>query len=129
MAIVTPGFLRVLIVDDHLVFRQSLKIILLKIKGIHVVGEAENGLEALHLFRQLQPDLIIMDVSMPKMGGIEATRFIKAESQETRIIGLSMHDDEYVAQAMREAGAWACINKSYSPNQLMETIRGCIQSN
>ncbi len=89
---------------------------------ISVVGEWENGREALELARWLRPDVIVMDVSVPEMDGTEATRRIKAELPETRVMDLSMHNDEHTAHSLREAGAEAFINKSVSYAILLKAI-------
>ena len=90
--------------------------------GIQVAGEAESGEEALEAARRIRPDVIIMDISMPGMGGVAATRLIKAEHPEIRIIGLSMFADESISQKMREAGADGFVSKSESSAELLKTI-------
>jgi PAS domain S-box-containing protein len=114
--------LRILFADDHKVLRQGLIELVEDQPGIHVVGEAENGRQALDLARELRPDGIVMDVSMPVMNGIEATRRIKAEMPEIRIIGLSMHEEAHVSRMLRLAGADALISKSASAAELLEAI-------
>ena len=101
--IVADG-IRVLFVDDHHVMRQGLIRLVNGQPLIQVVGEAANGREAIERVRQLRPDVVLMDVSMPEMDGIEATRRIKVEWPGVRVIGLSMHDDEHISQAMRGRG-------------------------
>jgi PAS domain S-box-containing protein len=116
--------IRVLFADDHKVLRQGLIQILSGQPNIKVVGEAVNGLEAVQLARQLKPDVIVMDVSMPQMDGIEATRRIKSELPDIRVIGLSMHADEHISQLMRGAGAEAFVAKTASSAELLEAIYG-----
>jgi CheY-like chemotaxis protein len=116
------GGIRVLFVDDHKVIRQGLIQLTAKQANINVVGEASNGIEAIEKARQLQPGLIIMDVSMPLMDGIEATKKIKAEMPHIRVIGLSMFEDEHVLSAMRQAGAEAFIRKTASSAELLKAI-------
>ncbi|MFP4351007.1 MAG: PAS domain S-box protein, partial [Desulfococcaceae bacterium] len=116
--------LRVLFADDHQVMRQGLISLVTDQPGIRLAGEAENGLQALELTRQLQPDVVVMDINMPKMNGIEATRRIKTEMPEVRVIGLSMYEDKAVAVAIEQAGAEAFVNKTASPDELLKAIYG-----
>jgi CheY-like chemotaxis protein len=119
--------IRALFVDDHQVMRQGLIRLMANQPEIHVAGEAANGREALELARRIRPDVIVMDISMPEMDGIEATRHIKHEMPEVRVIGLSMHDDEHLAEAMLKAGAEAFVNKAASPAELLRAIYGIHQ--
>lgn len=96
---------RVLLVDDHKIVRQGLLRVLAEMPGIEVIGEAADGVEAIEMARRLQPDVVLMDVSMPKMDGIEATRQITREFPGIRVVGLSMHETEDMAAAMHAAGA------------------------
>jgi PAS domain S-box-containing protein len=118
-----PG-IRVMLVDDHKVMRQGLIRLITGQPDVQVVGEADSGQEAIELARQIKPDVIIMDVSMPEMDGIEATRRIKNELPETRVIGLSMFEDEHVTKAMRQAGAEVLVSKSSSMSELLKAIYG-----
>ncbi len=118
--------LRVIFVDDHKVMRQGLINLIAEQPGIQVVGEAANGREAIERVRQLLPDVVVMDTLMPEMDGEEATRRIKAEWPDVRIIGLSMLEDEHIAQAMKKAGAEAFLSKTVSPDELLKTIHGTI---
>jgi len=119
-----PAVIRVLFADDHQVIRQGLIRLMNGQPDLQVVGEAANGREAIDRVRQLKPDVILMDISMPEMDGIEATRRIKAEFPEVRVIGLSMHQDEQIVQAMRDAGAEAFVNKAASSAELLKAIYG-----
>ncbi len=121
------GLVRVLFVDDHKVMRQGLIQLISGQPDIHVVGEAANGLEAIDQTRRLNPDVIVMDISMPEMDGIEATRKIKAELPEVRVIGLSMHDNEHIFNSMCKAGAESIVNKASSPAKLLKAIYGIAQ--
>jgi PAS domain S-box-containing protein len=118
------GEIRVLFADDHRVMRQGLISLIEDQPDIRVVGEAENGLEALAMARRLRPDLIVMDVTMPEMDGVEATRRIKAELPAVRVIGLSMFADDEIGRTMREAGAEAFVSKTASSGELLEAIYG-----
>jgi PAS domain S-box-containing protein len=115
--------IRVLLVDDHVVMRQGLSSILHGHSDIQVVGEAADGEEAVQKARELHPDVILMDISMPKMSGTEATRIIHSEMPYIRIIGLSMYDDPESAQAMTDAGAISFLTKSGHSDALIAAIR------
>ena len=118
------GKIRVLFADDHKIMRKGLLQMVSSQPDIEVVGEAANGVEACELARQLKPDVVVMDVSMPVMDGIKATRHVKAERPEVRVVGLSMHEDEHIAKAMRAAGAECLVSKTASPAQLLKAIYG-----
>jgi CheY-like chemotaxis protein len=128
MSIAESGATRVLFVDDHKVMRQGLINLVGAQPGIDVVGEASNGREAIDRVRQLKPDVVIMDVSMPEMDGIEATRRIKAEWPEVRVIALSMVADENISRAIQEAGAEAFVSKTASSTGLLRAIFGMPQN-
>ena len=119
--------LRVLLVDDHPMVREGLIRLISGQPAIQVVGEASDGREALEKVQHLRPSLVLMDVSMPVMDGIEATRHIRAEWPEVRVIGLSMYEDEHIAQKMYDAGAEAFVTKTASPTALLKTIYGSAQ--
>jgi NarL family two-component system response regulator LiaR len=115
--------IEVLIVDDHGVVRQGLRTYLELLDDIEVIGEAENGLEAMAQVRQHQPDVVLMDLVMPEMDGIEATRQVSAISPSTRVIVLtSFADDEKVVPAIK-AGATGYLLKDVSPGDLANAIR------
>lgn len=115
--------LRVLIADDHQILRQGLAKLLATQPDTEIVGQASDGVEAVEMTRRLKPDVIVMDVSMPRMTGIEATRCIHAESPEIRIVGLSMHEPDEMAALMREAGACAYVNKTGPIEELLRVLR------
>lgn len=118
-----PATLRVLLADDHQILRQGLAEVLSTQPGIEVVGQASDGIEAVEAARRLRPDAVLMDISMPRMGGIDATRIICDELPGTRVVGLSMHDQADMASAMRAAGAEAYLNKADPLHQLLNALR------
>ena len=113
----------VLLVDDHRIMRQGLSSLLEFEEDIEVVGEAENGRQAVELARQHAPDVIIMDVNMPVMNGIEATRILSRELPQIKVIALSMHAERDTAEAMRQAGAVAYLTKGGPSEDLIAAIR------
>jgi CheY-like chemotaxis protein len=116
--------IRVLLVDDHSVVRQALAHLLNEAADIEVVGEAPDGQTAIDLARELVPDVVTMDISMPGMNGIEATRRIHAEFPAVRVIGLSMFSEDERAEEMHRAGAAAYLTKSGPADALLAAIRG-----
>ncbi len=115
--------IRLMLVDDHSVMRQGLSSLLSFHYDIEIVGEASDGEAAVELARKICPDVILMDISMPKMNGIEATRIIHSESPQIRIVGLSMFDAADQQSAMKAAGAAAYCAKSGRTDELMAAIR------
>ena len=115
---------RVMIVDDHRIVRTALAGLLEGTDGIDVVGEAADGCEAVELVAKLQPDAVVMDVTMPRMDGIEATRRVRDLLPGVRVIGLSMHDRDDMAEAMCEAGASAYVSKGGPPEELIRVLLG-----
>jgi PAS domain S-box-containing protein len=113
---------RVLLADDHQVVLEGLANLMARIPNIEVVGKAADGKEALEMARRLHPDVVLMDISMPKIDGLEATRLITAELPWIRVIGLSMFADENVSKKMIEAGAKAFVPKSSSSAELLKAI-------
>jgi DNA-binding NarL/FixJ family response regulator len=114
--------LRILVADDHTVLRAGLRELFGKTPGLQVVGEAANGVEAISQANTLQPDVIVMDVSMPQMNGIKATREIHRALPHIQIIGLSTYGDETSERAMREAGAQAYFSKAESTHRLVDYV-------
>lgn len=115
--------IRILLADDHKILRQGLAGMLREEEDMEIVAEAADGQEAVELALAMQPDVILMDVTMPRLNGIEATERILAELPEVRIIGLSMHDDPNLVKRMFEAGVVAYVNKSGTSAELTEVIR------
>jgi len=116
--------LRIVLADDHDVVRQGLAALLGEEETIQVVGEAANGSEAVELADRLHPDVMIMDVSMPVMSGEEATRRIKQERPEIRVVSLSMREEPDVRERMCQAGAESYVLKTAPYRELLAAIRG-----
>lgn len=115
--------IRVVIVDDHNIVREGIRTLLEKVPGIEVVGEAENGRDALQRCRELVPAVALMDMTMPGMNGIEATQRIVAEVPDVRVLILSMHKDKrFVAQAFK-AGASGYLLKDCASSELLQAVR------
>jgi CheY-like chemotaxis protein len=118
-----PQRVRVLLADDHELVRSSLARLLDAQSDLEVIGEANSGERAIELTKLLEPDVVIMDVTMSGVGGIEATRRIFAEHPHSRVVGLSMHESDQVARAMKDAGAYDYLAKSSPANHLLDAIR------
>lgn len=115
------------IVEDHQLFREGLKAMLNKREDIEIVGEAEDGLEAVRRIRKAKPELVLLDLSMPKMGGISVMKEVKRELPETRILALTIHEsDQYVLEAF-EAGADGYCIKDASRKELMLAIDSLLE--
>ena len=120
----TPA--RLLIADDHALLRTGMRAMLEAEPDLEVVGEAGNGREAVDLCRELLPDLVLMDLSMPEMDGIEATRQIKAELPRTGVLVLTAHaDQEMLLEAIR-AGAAGYVLKGVGPAELVGVVRATL---
>lgn len=118
---------RVLLVDDHALFRQGLALILNAQPDFDVVGEASNGLEAIERVRELQPDLVLMDVTMPECDGIEATRRIKRKFPHTTIVMLTGRAEQAKVFEAVLAGAQGYLLKSIQAAQMLELVRGVLR--
>ena len=115
--------IKVLIVDDHTLVRDGIRALLALVADIEVIGEAANGKEAVEKVRQLTPDVVLMDLAMPIMGGLEATRRIRRESPGTKVLALTQYDDgEYVVPVI-EAGARGFVTKMGAFSDLASAIQ------
>ena len=120
---------KILLADDHKITRQGLRSLLEKQPDMKVVAEAEDGREAVRLARQLHPDVVIMDVSMPDLNGMAATRQILGKSKKVKIIALSMHSDTLFISEMLKSGASGYLLKDCAFEELRDAIRTVIAGN
>jgi len=118
---------RVLLADDHKIVRDGLKSMLAKEPDIEVVGEAENGREALELTRECSPDVVVLDIGMRELNGIEACRILVADHPNVRVVALSMHSDRRYVSEMLAAGATAYLLKDSAFDELATAIRSAAQ--
>ena len=118
----------IIIADDHRLVREGLRCMLEKQPGLRFLAEAENGRNALELALKFKPDVVVMDVSMPDMNGIEATRQIKQEAPEVKVIGLSMHADKRFVTAMLKAGASGYLLKHCAFEELGRAIHSVAEN-
>jgi len=117
--------IRVLLADDHAVVREGLRRLLQEEPDIEIVGEAANGRQAVDLSRKYRPQVIVMDVAMPEMNGLEATRLILLEGTCTNIVALSMHPRAGMGEELLRAGARAYLTKGGTAAGLLSAIRRC----
>ncbi|MEN3941074.1 response regulator transcription factor [Prosthecobacter sp. SYSU 5D2] len=114
---------RILLADDHSVVRNGFRLILEAQWDMEVVGQASNGREAVELAEALQPDVVVMDVTMPELNGIEATRRMEKVSPKTRVLALSMHKDAVYVREILRAGARGYLLKDCSENDFLVAVR------
>lgn len=120
---IPPDPIKILLVDDHAVVRSGLRMLLEAQKDLEIVGEAETGRQALERVSHLQPHLVLMDVQMPDMNGIEATRAIKTGYPQVMILALTMYEDDQYFFEMLRAGASGYVPKRAAPDELLSAIR------
>ncbi len=124
---VPPAVIRVLLVDDHAMMRQGLRSVLETYTDVQVVGEASNGEEAVVHVERLSPSVVVMDINMPRMSGIEATAWIKTRYPDTVVIGLSVNSEGGNQDAMKAAGASMLLTKESAVDQLYRCIHASIR--
>jgi len=110
--------IRILICDDHTLFVEGVKAMLRNELSLEIVGEARDGRQAVELVKQLKPDIILMDVSMPDMNGFDATRRVHESNSNVKVLILTMHDEEELVARCLEAGAAGYIIKDLPPRRL-----------
>jgi DNA-binding NarL/FixJ family response regulator len=114
--------MRILIADDNHLVRQGVRRILSSQSNHEVCGEAADGTEALHMAHMLLPDLVLLDVSMPGSGGLQAARILRRELPKVKVVIMSQHDPSYLLSHVIEAGAHGCVDKSRLDSDLAATI-------
>jgi two-component system response regulator NreC len=120
---------KVLIIDDHAVVRAGIRMLLESDPELEIVGEGANGLEAVRLAAELKPDIVLMDVTMPEMDGVEATRTIKALPHAPAVLALSIHEGTDYFFRMLRAGASGYVPKRAAPEELLRAIRAVAEGN
>ncbi len=120
--------IRVLLADDHVMMRGGLRMVLEQHAELAVVGEAEDGRETVRLVKKLSPDVVVMDIAMPDMNGIEATRQIIEERPDVKVIALSMHSDRHFVSEMLKAGATAYLLKQCAVDELITAIKTVLKN-
>ena len=124
-AVILDRLIRIGIVGDNELFRSLLHSSLDRLPNLKVVAEAENGAEAIAMVEYLHPDVILMDISMPVLGGIEATRTISSRFPDTKVIILTMHSDQTYADTALQAGACRFLTKDCAREMLLDAIKEC----
>jgi DNA-binding NarL/FixJ family response regulator len=115
--------IRILLVDDHTILREGIKALLRYYEDVEIVGEAENGLEAIEKVRALSPDVVLMDIAMPEMNGLEATRNIRKNFPNARILILTQYEDQHYVLPLLQAGASGYVLKRAFGTDLIKAIR------
>ena len=105
------GGIRVLLVDDHRMVREAIRSLLKRVQSIDVVGEADNGAEAVACIGKLNPQVVVMDINMPEMDGLVATKLVRRHYPNVAVVGLSVTEDSYHKSAMEKAGAFRVMTK------------------
>jgi DNA-binding NarL/FixJ family response regulator len=119
---------RLLIVDDHEIFRRGLRALLEPSSEWQICGEAVDGMDAVEQCKSLNPDIVVLDVSMPRLNGLEAARLIRKENPERQIVIITQHDSPQIRLAALDAGAQAFVTKSAVASELVSALRNLIQN-
>lgn len=115
--------IKIILADDHNVLREGLKSLLNQQQDFEVIGEADNGRDAVRLTKKLEPDIVVLDIGMPNMNGIQATQHIVAEVPDTKVLALSMHSDHQFVVKMLQAGASGYMLKDCAYEELISAVR------
>ncbi len=124
-AILLERLIGVVVVDDNFLKRGALRFSLERFPNLKVLGEAVDGYEAIEMVVDLNPDVVLMDISLPVLGGIEATRIISSQFPETRVIALTMHRDQTKSDLALQAGACRFLTKDCGQEKLLDAIKAC----
>ncbi len=119
----TKNKIRLLLVDDHAMIRSGIRMILMDEKDIEIVGEAESGAQAISMLNENEIDVVVMDIALGEMSGIETTQLIKESLPSVQVVALTMHEDEEYFFKMLEAGACGYVPKRAAPQELITAIR------
>lgn len=114
---------KVLLVDDHQIIRDGIRALLSYTEGVEVIGECDNGFDAVDVAKDMQPDIILMDINMPKINGIDATKQIKKNDPDAKILVLTVHDELAYISKMLNAGALGYVLKTADKNELISAIK------
>lgn len=128
MSISKEPLIKVAVADDHKIFRDGIKLTLKDKENIKIIWEADNGKDLLHKISIKKPDVLLMDIRMPEMDGINAIEVLRKEYSDIRIVVLSMYDDQKMINKMMEFGANAFLTKTTDPDEIYEAIRTCMDS-
>ena len=115
--------LRILLADDHQLFREGLRCLIDSQPDMQMVGEASTGTEAVQKARQLKPDIVLMDLTMPELNGLQATKHIKAQVPEIKVVALTAHEDETYLRQLIQAQASGYVLKRAAANELVQAVR------
>jgi DNA-binding NarL/FixJ family response regulator len=118
---------RVVVAEDHATVRSGIRRMLEKAPDIEVIGEAENGMEALKLVEELTPDVLLLDMEMPVMTGVEVARKLHAQKSPVRILALSAYDDRHYIREMLSSGAAGYLTKDEAPKHIINAVRSIAQ--
>ena len=121
--------INVLLVDDHPIVRDGYRLLLENTHEIRVVGEAECGEQAYELYSDMKPDVVVLDLNMPGMGGLEIIQRLITKDPQARVLVFSMHDSQVMVQRALEAGAAGYLTKSSAPSQMVEAVRQVAMGN